>query len=187
MFGPLGYLVYKGIISVDVLILCASFIVQCTTLKAKADERFSTGDPLGALALYEEALQTEPTFVSALSNRAACYLSMKELQLCIQDCDRALDILKIDLDNGIIGTNAGPGNPMTLGVIPPKGSAKRNDWVLRTTLRRAVAKLQAGDLSGAEKDFSLAADIDPENEGIKKDLQRVVAEQEKNRKIPVGE
>lgn len=156
--------------------------LQCITLKAEADEKFSAGDLLGALAVYEEAIQTEPTCVSALSNRAACYFSMKELQLCIQDCNRALDILKIDMDNhtGIIGSNSGPRNPITLGLIPPKGSVKRKNWVLRTTLRRAVAKLQSGDLSGAEKDFRLAADIDPENEGIKKDLQRVLAEQQNN-------
>lgn len=65
---------------------------QC---KKEAATRFASGDITGACDLYTAALEAVPSFPSALSNRAACYLALGKPRECIRDCTVVLEMLSV--------------------------------------------------------------------------------------------
>lgn len=65
---------------------------QC---KKEAATRFASGDIVGACELYTAALEAVPSFPSALSNRAACYLALWKPRECVRDCTAVLEMLSV--------------------------------------------------------------------------------------------
>ena len=62
---------------------------------------------------------------------------------------------------------------MSLFVCSAPGSEKRKSWTLKTLSRRAAAYLQLQDIDNAIKDFGSAVGIDPTNEALKSDLNKL--------------
>ena len=56
------------------------------------------------------------------------------------------------------------------GPVPPIGSAKRRSWVLKTVARRGTAKAALGELAEAIRDYECACNMDPNDSGLKADL-----------------
>lgn len=116
-------------------------------LKLAADESVRAKDPdlVQAIKLYSESLQLHPLSVACLSNRAACYLMLKDGEKCIEDCVHALELLQ----HGACGADSqiGAGGLAFFSVGPPPGSSKRREWVVRTIVRRGTAFRSTGQLS----------------------------------------
>ncbi|GMH82274.1 hypothetical protein TrVE_jg11830 [Triparma verrucosa] len=133
-------------------------LCKVSDLKKVGDEKFSAGDVHAAIDLYSEALDSDPNFVSAVSNRAGCYASTGQWSLCSEDCTKALNLLS-DMS-------------LSSGPVPPPGSEKRRDWVVKTICRRGKAKVEEGDFKGAVEDFEEAMKIIPEGrQKVRDDLQ----------------
>ncbi|GMH70638.1 hypothetical protein TL16_g05459 [Triparma laevis f. inornata] len=127
-------------------------------LKKSGDKKFSGGDVHAAIDLYTSALENDCNFVSAVSNRAGCYASTGQWGKCIVDCTKALDLLS-DMS-------------LSSGPVPPPGSEKRRDWVVRTICRRGKARVEEGDYKGGVGDFEEAMKIIPEGrQKVRDDLQ----------------
>lgn len=71
-------------------------LFRCSDLKRQADASFGQGDLTSAAKLYTDALTIEPTFVSAISNRAACHLALGDMKQAVKDCTDALALLEVD-------------------------------------------------------------------------------------------
>lgn len=170
-----------------------SKLCKCAELKRGADGKLAGGDLEGALAQYTAALALEPTFVSAVSNRAACLLALGRFKECVDDCSTALALLQVDpaaaaaaaaigeeqphfvrqeKQQELLGSSAG----LPTGPLPPAGSAKRRTWVLKTIARRGHAYAELGRLSLAVVDFQVATSLAPEDENLKNDLQLLQAQ-----------
>lgn len=139
---------------------------------AIADARKRAGDAfLGAgqvdeaLGAYTEALEREPAFVSALANRAAAALAAGDCDRAVEDCTAALAVFETDDEA------AGP--------LPPHGSQKRRDWVLRTLARRGAAFAKQGKLAQAIADYEAANLVAPDDASLKADLD-ALKQQEKD-------
>jgi tetratricopeptide (TPR) repeat protein len=69
--------------------------------KAAADALFAKGDAAGAANAYTELLSTMPPSTAightALSNRSACHLALRDWSRCAEDCDEALTAARADL------------------------------------------------------------------------------------------
>ncbi|KAJ1456273.1 hypothetical protein M885DRAFT_517720 [Pelagophyceae sp. CCMP2097] len=124
--------------------------------KADADALLGAGDAAAAAAKYSEALSREPSFVSALANRAAAYLALDDARGAVADCTAALRIFEFDDEA------AGP--------LPPHGSEKRRGWVLRTLARRGAAYAKLGDVTEAIRDYEAATVIAPDDAALRADL-----------------
>ncbi len=61
-------------------------LVKCDKLKRDADTTFGDQNLDKALALYNEALEILPFHVGCLSNRAACYLSLGNVDILYCRC-----------------------------------------------------------------------------------------------------
>ena len=59
--------------------------------------------------------------------------------------------------------------------MPPVGSGKRKQWVLKTLVRRGTAYSQVSNFKSAYEDFKDAAVLDPDNEALKEDLAQLEA------------
>ena len=59
--------------------------------------------------------------------------------------------------------------------MPPVGSGKRKQWVLKTLVRRGTAYSQVSQFKAAYGDFKDASELDPENEALKQDLAQLEA------------
>jgi len=165
-------------------------LAKCAELKKQADALLGEGDLQGALDKYSSALAVEPTFVSAISNRAACYLALGRPEDCAADCCAALDLLAVDpADQAAadertmqaIGaptfggaTAGGRGQAMPSGPVPPVGSSKRRTWVLKTVARRGAAYAQLGRYTEAVEDYTTACSLCPGDEALKRDLDALV-------------
>ena len=168
-------------------------LAKCSELKRQGDAHFGDGRLQQALACYREVLASEPGFVSAISNCAVCQLAMGRLEECVVDCSRALEILAVDpatvesMDSMMleIGGTGVDGHSMNskekngsfqthpvlpAGPVPPIGSAKRRSWVLKTVARRGTAKAALGELAEAIRDYECACNMDPNDSGLKADL-----------------
>jgi dyslexia susceptibility 1 candidate gene 1 protein len=113
-------------------------------LKLAADEavRAKQPDLVQSIKLYSESLRLHPLSVACLSNRAACYLMLKEGNRSIDDCSSALELLQREG-----GGQIGAGGLAFFSVGPPPGSSKRREWVVRTLVRRGTAFRSIGQLS----------------------------------------
>mmetsp|Transcript_86095 Transcript_86095/g.172394 ORF Transcript_86095/g.172394 Transcript_86095/m.172394 type:complete len:455 (+) Transcript_86095:2161-3525(+) len=162
-------------------------LTKCDDLKKRADACLGEGSVDQALALYGEALAAEPGFVSAISNRAACLLATGDLEGCVRDCTKALDLLEVDPAMAAVtemhllsgmgapaypfplgggNSKSGVATMMPTGPVPPVGSQKRRTWVLKTVARRGAARAKLGLLGDAVHDYALAVSLlDDDKEG----------------------
>lgn len=74
-------------------------LAKSEACKKKAATRFASGDVCGACEMYTAALEAVPSFPSALSNRAACYLALGKPRECVRDCTAVLEMLPISVDS----------------------------------------------------------------------------------------
>jgi dyslexia susceptibility 1 candidate gene 1 protein len=127
-------------------------------LKARGDELFKTQDFEGALNAYAACLAADPDHGGALANRAACHLKLGRLDDCVDDCTRALGLLKEDESGG-------------------GGSGKARQRRLLT--RRGAAHYEAGRYAKALEDYRAALELGcvseggDEGPGLAKDVARV--------------
>lgn len=105
-------------------------------LKEKGDEAFKLNDLNVAIQHYNESVQLNPLSIATLSNRAACHLRRHELQPCVDDCSRALELMQ-QSPPGAVGEENGSIAFFSVGPAP--GSNKRRAWVIKTMVRRATA------------------------------------------------
>lgn len=131
--------------------------------KAAGDAALTNGQAQEAREHYDRALDSEPTFVSALANRAAACLVLGDLRAAIRDCTDALRVFEMKDD----ATVSGP--------MPLEGSEKRRQWVLRTLARRGAAHAQLGDLKDAILDYEAATTYAPHDAKLKADLDTLRA------------
>lgn len=139
-------------------------LVRCDALKREGDAHFGAREMGAALAKYGEALAADAGFVSCLSNRAVCHLTMGSCQACVDDCSRALELLQQDAAKGTLPC-----------AMPASGTTKRRQWVLKTLVRRATANAQLGNLEEAIADYQIAVQIEPSSESLAADLATLQA------------
>jgi tetratricopeptide (TPR) repeat protein len=174
-------------------------LVLADGLKKEADKILSEGQLEAAKEKYTEALRVIPVHVSCLSNRSACKLAMGDFSGCVEDCTAALTLLQADLR--LLGggktsqnqyqdpnpnknklflrgdTSQGSADgalSMLSSILPAPGSDKRKSWVLRTILRRGAAYAQLSQLAEAVDDYKTASGLDPTNETLKSDLNKIL-------------
>lgn len=152
--------------------------------KKEAATRFASGDIAGACQLYTATLEAVPSFPSALSNRAACYLALGKPLDCVRDCTAVLEMLSVSVSSCSAG---GPSYPSPSSSIPfcggggngnnPAGSATstNNGTVATTTtttlcttseekalqLPSSNAATTAGDTSASSKPAVVAPSSSP--------------------------
>ena len=89
----------------------ADVLAEAARCKLQGDSLLlSSGDAKGAVDAYGEALGHEPSFVSALANRAAARLASGDAAGAVDDCGAALDIFESD--------------DVVAGPVPPAGSSQ---------------------------------------------------------------
>ncbi|TKS74005.1 Dynein assembly factor 4, axonemal [Collichthys lucidus] len=117
-------------------------------LKEKGDKCFVTGDYLGAVNAYNLAIRLSRKIPALYSNRAACHLKLRNLHKAIEDSSQALDLL-----------------------TPPvaANAAAR----ARASVRRGSAFCQLQLYAEGLQDYQAALKIDPSNEALQADTQRI--------------
>ncbi|XP_074487600.1 dynein axonemal assembly factor 4 [Sebastes fasciatus] len=117
-------------------------------LKDKGDKCFAIGDYLGAVNAYNLAIKLNRKIPALYSNRAACHLKLKNLHKAIEDSSQALDLL-----------------------TPPvaANAAAR----ARANVRRGSAFCQLQLYAEGLQDYQAALKIDPHNEALQADTQRI--------------
>ena len=157
-------------------------LLDVDILKKEGDAFFAEEKLEESCTKYTHALQLIPVHVGCLSNRSACRLARKDVQGCIDDCTLALLLLK---DEDKEGTREQLSRDeevnMLNSILPSQGSEKRKSWVLKTLLRRAAAYAQLNSLDLAVEDFRNASGLDPKNESLKSDLNKMLNYRESKR------
>ena len=166
-------------------------LLNADILKKEGDSLFADNKLQESALKYEEALGLVPVHVGCLSNRSACRLAMKDVEGCIEDCTDALMLLN-DSDitptttNTTLTTTTSPSAATTTSsssssdinmlnsILPSIGSDKRKSWVVKTLLRRGAAYAQLSRLDEAVSDFRTASALDPKNETLKSDLNKII-------------
>lgn len=100
-------------------------------LKSEGDTHLRNHCAEAALETYSKALELNPTLLTCLSNRAACFLMLKDPARCIEDCSQALGLLQTseqELDD-----------TLCFASIPDPGSSQRKQYVLALLIRRGMA------------------------------------------------
>ena len=72
-------------------------LAKAEACKKEAASRFASGDVHGACEIYTAALEAVPSFPSALSNRAGCYLALGKPRECVRDCTAVLEMLSVSV------------------------------------------------------------------------------------------
>ena len=152
-------------------------LVNADQLKKEADAAFSESNLSDAIDKYSEAIALIPVHVGCLSNRATCKIALKDYSGCIDDCTVALDLLSgSDISStGVMNT---PSLNMLNSILPAKGSEKRKAWVLKTIVKRGQAHLQLSKYDEAIRDYSTASGLDPTNESLKSDINKLITARE---------
>merc|ERR1711916_54925 len=147
-------------------------LVFTDSLKKEADRLFADGKIDEAVMRYTEGLEIIPCHVSCLSNRSACHMALGDMEKAVEDCSSTLSVMELNTSKykkvGSVGDIS-----MANAVVPPAGSEKRKDWVLKTLARRGAAHIHLGKIDEAITDYGFAVSIDPENEKLKRDLTRL--------------
>jgi tetratricopeptide (TPR) repeat protein len=155
-------------------------LLKAEALKKEGDALFAEEKLSESHGKYSDALQLVPVHVGCLSNRSACSLTSKNIHSCIDDCSDALAILR-DTDSTSRHTCGGSQFDMLNSILPRIGSAKRTSWVVKTLLRRGAAHAQLNRLTEAIEDYSAAFVLEPLNEVLKSDLDKMIAYREARR------
>ena len=152
-------------------------LVNADQLKKEADLAFSESKLNDAIDKYSEAIALIPVHVGCLSNRATCKIALKDYNGCIDDCTVALDLLS---SSDISSTNviSTPSLNMLHSILPAKGSEKRKAWVLKTIVKRGQAYIQLSKYDEAVRDYSTASGLDPTNESLKSDINKLITARE---------
>ncbi|GLI70787.1 hypothetical protein VaNZ11_015654 [Volvox africanus] len=143
-------------------------------LKDKGDEMFKAGNYSGALNAYSRAIQLDDCHAAVRTNRAACRLALGEAAGCVEDCDRAWELLaerKERLDHDLLDE--------------AEAMALRRQLV-RLLVRRAQARVAlAGSASGGEgggeylaaslRDYEEAMRLSPSDPSLESDYQELLA------------
>lgn len=135
-------------------------------LKDRGDQYFSRGDFVSAVNAYTAAISLDDDeYVATIaervatyySNRAACYFQMSKYRKCVNDCDRALELME-----------------MKKGPTP---SQKVIKTLCKLCARRAAAFGYLGEVEEARRDYHQAiAHATPEMvEQLTSDMQRLDA------------
>lgn len=106
-------------------------------LKSEGDTHLRNHCAEAALETYSKALELNPTLLTCLSNRAACFLMLKDPARCIEDCSQALRLLQTseqELDD-----------TFCFASIPDPGSSQRKQYVLALLIRRGMASAMMKD------------------------------------------
>lgn len=162
-------------------------LLQADGLKKEADSAFAEKNIEVAMSKYSEALALVPVHVGCLSNRAACKIALNDVEGCIADCTSALGLMTVDptaissssssssSSSNLVSLNSagGGGMSMLLSIVPPAGSDKRKQWIIKTITRRGVARMQAKKYDEAVEDYATASALEPANEQLKSDLNKV--------------
>ncbi|XP_034389964.1 dynein assembly factor 4, axonemal [Cyclopterus lumpus] len=117
-------------------------------LKDKGDKCFVTGDHLGAVNAYSLAIRLNRKIPALYSNRAACHLKLKNLHKAIEDSSQALYLL-----------------------TPPVAANAASR--ARAHVRRGSAFCQLQLYTEGLQDYQAALKMDPHNEALQADTQRV--------------
>lgn len=152
-------------------------------LKKEADSLFAERRLEDACDKYSEALKLAPLHVGCLSNRSACKMALQDLKGCVEDCSEALFLLELNVDETqrlSLGTGQS-GIDLMAPILPPAGSPKRRAWVLKTITRRGAAHAQLGELDLAVADYGTAAGLEPQNEALRQDLNKIMNMREATR------
>uniref|UniRef100_A0A3Q1FNM6 Dynein axonemal assembly factor 4 n=1 Tax=Acanthochromis polyacanthus TaxID=80966 RepID=A0A3Q1FNM6_9TELE len=117
-------------------------------LKDKGDKCFASGDYLGAVNAYGLAIRLNRKIPALYSNRAACHLKLRNFHKAIEDASQALDLLTPP--------------------VPANAAARA-----RASVRRGSAFCQLQLYAEGLQDFQAALKIDPHNEALQADTQRI--------------
>ena len=151
-------------------------IVAADEKKKEGDQLFAQREVALAAERYTEALGFVPQHVGCLSNRSACKIALGDLSGSIEDCNIAISLLQTD--SNVHPVLSGPMSDSALSmlytVIPPAGSEKRKNWLIKTAVRRGAVLAQMGNLVDAARDYGLALSLDPSNKDLQTDLQNIV-------------
>ncbi|XP_034031601.1 dynein assembly factor 4, axonemal [Thalassophryne amazonica] len=119
-------------------------------LKEKGDKYFAVGNYLAAVNAYNLAIKLNRNIPAFYSNRAACHLKLRNLHKAIEDSSQALDLLTPP--------------------VPTNAAARA-----RVHVRRGAAFCQLQLYTEGLQDYQAALELDPDNEGLQKDTQRIRA------------
>lgn len=114
---------------------------ESSLLKKKADKKLSEGCFDEALQLYAEALVLQPSSVTALANRSACYMAKQNYSLCLHDCSAAVEIINKEQQ------------PTRNSTFPLLCRSKCIEWKVTIILRQSAAKEITRDFKGALSDI----------------------------------
>jgi tetratricopeptide (TPR) repeat protein len=131
---------------------------------------------------FNEALNIDPTYVSALESRKDCKKSIEEHHGVIEDCNKLIQIDKYKenkymfdraLSKNKINDNHGAIEDYTILI---KKEIESNNITVRTCLsynNRGVCKEKLNDLEGALKDYEYALRMKLDDELYQRNLKRV--------------
>ncbi|KAJ3300077.1 Dynein assembly factor 4, axonemal [Borealophlyctis nickersoniae] len=131
-------------------------------LKDKGNAFYKSGNYAAAVNAYTAALEIDPANLVCLSNRAACHLHLFHAPSCIADCTTALSF--ITTQESTLRDQL---------VQDAEGDETRRKMRVKLLARRGAAKVTLGDVKGAKEDYKAAVELDPRNEGVKEDLERL--------------
>ncbi|XP_029290227.1 dynein axonemal assembly factor 4 [Cottoperca gobio] len=117
-------------------------------LKDKGDKCFATGDYLGAVNAYNLAIRLNRQIPALYSNRAACHLKLNNVHKAIEDSSQALALLTPPV------------------VVNAAARARAN-------VRRGSAFCQLQLYAEGLQDYQAALKIDPCNEALQADIQKI--------------
>ncbi|GIM07741.1 hypothetical protein Vretimale_11827, partial [Volvox reticuliferus] len=143
-------------------------------LKDKGDEMFKAGNYSGALNAYSRAIQLDDCHAAVRTNRAACRLALGEAAGCVEDCDRAWELLaerKERLDHEVLGeAEAMPLRRQLVRLLVRRAQA-------RVTLA-GPAGCGEGDgehMAAALRDYEEAMRLSPSDPTLESDYQELLA------------
>ena len=117
-------------------------------LKDRGVKFFKAKNYESAINVFSEALALNPAFPQLYANRAACYLARGELEKCISDCSRALELY----------------HP-----VVPSNQASR----AKVFARRGSAYAQSSQLHLGLQDYEAAVRLVPGDQQLREDCTRL--------------
>ncbi|KAJ8252417.1 hypothetical protein COCON_G00217290 [Conger conger] len=117
-------------------------------LREKGNKLFATGNYLAAVSAYNLAIQLNRNIPALYSNRAACHLKLRNLHKAIEDSSKALRLLT--------------------PAVPDNAPAR-----LKAHLRRGTAFCELELYTEGLQDYQSALKIDPHNEAVQADAQKI--------------
>ena len=117
-------------------------------LKDRGVDFFRARNYEAAINVFSEAISLNPDLPQLFSNRAACHLAMGELDCCISDCSRALELY--------------------WPLVPSNQLARAKVFA-----RRGSAYARRGQLELAVRDYQEAVGLVPGDERLRQDLAQL--------------